>query len=177
MLGWSLGAIIAQALTVRYPQLVEKLILVAGTAQFLKSDSWPHGTDQATFMQFADNVRREYRSSIERFLAIQTLGSKQALSQIKQLKKIMFTEPDPSTEALSGGLQILQSCQLQKQIADIGCECLFISGKSDRLIDPRASQASANLIPAANHIQIAGAGHAPFISHPAEFYSALEAML
>ena len=177
VLGWSLGAMLALNLTIRHPGKVEKLITVAGTAQFLADDAWPHGSQLETFMQFADGLWTNYRSTIERFLAIQALGSKHALSQIKRLKQIMFSEPDPTTQALSGGLEILKQARLQEQLRAIECPTLFVAGSTDKLIHCEASKATAELIASAQYREIRGAGHAPFISHPMEFYTALEDML
>jgi len=177
VLGWSLGAMVAINLALRYPDKVEKLITVAGSAQFIATKDWPHGTELQTFMQFADGLRLNYRSTIERFLAIQTLGSKHALSQIKRLKQVMFHEPDPTPQALSGGLEILKHIRLQEKMAAIHCPTLFVAGSNDKLIRREASKDSADLIANATYREISGAGHAPFISHPMEFYASLEDVL
>jgi len=177
VLGWSMGAMLAINLAARYADKVEKLIAVAGTAQFVRSDNWPQGTQLENFLQFAEGLHINYRSTIERFLAIQALGSKQALSQIKRLKQIMFSEPDPASQALNGGLELLKQTRLQRRISQIKCATLFVAGTTDRLISCEASQASADLIPGADYREIHGAGHAPFISHPMDFYSAVEDML
>jgi len=177
VLGWSMGAMLALNLAAAYPEKVEKLITVAGTAQFIASEDWPQGTEISSFMQFAEGVQLNYRPAIERFLAIQALGSKHALSQIKRLKHIMFSEPDPNEQALSGGLQLLQETHLQSRLARIHCPSVFIAGKTDRLIHSDASRVSAELVAGAQFREIRGAGHAPFISHPLEFYDALEDML
>jgi len=177
VVGWSLGAMVAMNMAMRYPDKVEKLITVAGSAQFVADANWPYGTEMESFLQFATGLRDNYRPTIERFLAIQSIGSKDALTQIRRLKQIMFSEPDPSMQALVGGLEILRAVSMQKRLGDIACPSLFIAGSADRLIRSQASQASAALIKQASYREIQNAGHAPFISHPMSFYTALEDML
>jgi pimeloyl-[acyl-carrier protein] methyl ester esterase len=45
---------------------------------------------------------------------------------------------------------------------------LVLAGRSDRIIRPSASRAMARILPDARYVQIEGAAHAPFLSHPGQ---------
>ncbi len=53
----------------------------------------------------------------------------------------------------------------------------MISGERDTLTPAAAGAWLAAALPAARFVEIAGAGHVPFLSHPGEFMRALDAFL
>jgi pimeloyl-[acyl-carrier protein] methyl ester esterase len=52
---------------------------------------------------------------------------------------------------------------------------LWIAGRRDRLVSPAAMRAAADLAPRATFVEVAGAGHAPFLTHAEAVASALDA--
>jgi pimeloyl-[acyl-carrier protein] methyl ester esterase len=79
--------------------------------------------------------------------------------------------------ALSAGLQLLTDSDLRAEATRITTPTLVISGQHDRVTPPGAGLALSRLIPGAAHVQIARAGHAPFVSHSAELLAALREFL
>ncbi|MCL4316289.1 MAG: alpha/beta fold hydrolase, partial [Gammaproteobacteria bacterium] len=73
--GWSLGGMAALHIAVHYPQRVKKLVLVASTPKFSASPGWAHGIEPEELAQFAEELRADYRKTIQRFLALQLRGS------------------------------------------------------------------------------------------------------
>ena len=169
VMGWSLGALVAFNLSHRYPELIKKLVIVAGSPQFVQSSGWPHAMPQETFNGFATTLVDDYRATIQRFLAIQALGSEHARHAIMALRERVFINGEPQLTALRAGLNLLSNSNIREQLPNIHCPTLIVLGEKDRLIPPSAGTDTAALLPDAHVVILSGAGHAPFISHPQEF--------
>ncbi|HEY5601825.1 MAG TPA: pimeloyl-ACP methyl ester esterase BioH [Gammaproteobacteria bacterium] len=169
IVGWSLGGLIALNLAQRYPALIEKLVLVAGSPQFIRSSDWPHAVDKQVMQGFAQSLADDYRATIQRFLAIQTLGSEQARPAIKALRGKMFIHGEPQLTALREGLNLLTNSNLRAQLPNIHCPALIVLGEKDTLVPANSGPDTARLLANARLAIIKGAGHAPFLSHASEF--------
>lgn len=175
--GWSLGGMIGLEIARRFPNLVDKLVLVAGSPQFVSSERWPHAVTAKTVDEFAHDLIKDYRSTILRFLAIQALGSDKAKQAIRTLKEKVFINGEPHIKALEEGLLLLKKTSLLQNVKDIDKPVHIILGERDTLIPSSSGEATQNLI---NHCQltiIPGAGHAPFISHQEEFINVLNGFI
>lgn len=67
--------------------------------------------------QLSDNFHR----TVERFLALQTLGTQSAREDTKALKAVVLAQPLPSVETLNGGLEILRTEDLREQLTTLCC--------------------------------------------------------
>ncbi|KPJ91434.1 MAG: hypothetical protein AMJ55_11820 [Gammaproteobacteria bacterium SG8_15] len=169
VVGWSLGGLTALNLAHRYPALIKKLVIVAGSPQFVQSSDWTHAIPQETFDGFAKTLVDDYRATIQRFLAIQALGSEHARHAIMALRERVFINGEPQLTALRAGLNLLSNSNVRKQLANIHCPTLIILGGKDTLVPANAGAETVALLPDAQLEIIKGAGHAPFISHVNEF--------
>jgi pimeloyl-[acyl-carrier protein] methyl ester esterase len=174
LLGWSLGGLIAQQLTLRHPALVQRLILVASSPRFARGADWPQGMDPDTLADFATQLEQDYRAMVQRFLALQAMGSEHAREEIRFLREALLQAREPNPAALRGGLQLLQHCDLRAQVGDIHCPTLIINGERDRLVSPHTGTALSQAMPHARNVVIKGAGHAPFLSHADTFIQLIE---
>jgi pimeloyl-[acyl-carrier protein] methyl ester esterase len=169
VMGWSLGGLVAFNLTHRYSALIKKLVIVAGSPQFVQSSDWPHAMPQETFDGFAKTLVEDYRATIQRFLAIQALGSEHARHAIMALRERVFINGEPQLTALRAGLNLLSNSNVRKQLPEIHCPTLIILGGKDTLVPVAAGAETVALLPDTQLQIIKGAGHAPFISHANEF--------
>ena len=169
VMGWSLGGLIAFNLSHRYPELIKKLVIVAGSPQFVQSSDWPHAMPEETFNGFATTLVDDYRATIQRFLAIQALGSEHARHAIMALRARVFINGEPRLAALRAGLNLLSNSNVRNQLPEIHCSTLIILGGKDTLVPAGAGAETVALLPGAQLEIIKGAGHAPFISHANEF--------
>lgn len=176
-LGWSLGGIIARHLAAQHPERVNKLILVASTPKFVNAPDWEHGVEAATLDEFVRALTSDYRSCIKRFLALQLRGSAHAAQTLRRLNDIAFRHGEPDRRALSAGLALLRDSDLRDELGGITCPALVIAGERDTLTPPDAQRFLAAHLPQAYLSVIAGAGHAPFLSHAPEFLRALNEFL
>jgi pimeloyl-[acyl-carrier protein] methyl ester esterase len=74
---------------------------------------------------------------------------------------------------LAEGLGVLEGSDLRAVLPDLQVPSLWIAGRRDRLVDPRAMRTAAERAPAAQFLQVEHAGHAPFLTHADEVAAAL----
>lgn len=65
--GWSMGAILAMSAALRYPDLVDKLILFGATPCFVEKPDWENAVSFLTGHQFRTDVGKRYASHIAAF--------------------------------------------------------------------------------------------------------------
>lgn len=174
VLGWSLGGLIATQLALTFPARIAGLILLCSAPRFVRAADWPGGVDADVLAGFARDLQTDFQGTIKRFLAIQAMGSDRAREEMRVLRDRLFRHGEPNHAALAGGLEILRSVDLRASLSDVKCPTWLIAGEHDMLFPPAAARHTRELIANSHLIVIKGAGHAPFISHPDIFLSALE---
>lgn len=177
LVGWSLGGQVATQLVLDNPDLIKQLVLVASAPQFARSTDWPDGVDPEVLDSFAGDLRSDFKNTVKRFIAIQAMGSDNAQQLQRTLRERVFRHGEPQIAALEGGLKTLHEVNLRPRLREIHCPVLLISGEHDTLFHPAAAKQTRDMIPQARLSLIKGAGHAPFISHPEEFLTALNTFL
>jgi pimeloyl-[acyl-carrier protein] methyl ester esterase len=173
LLGWSLGGQVALQWALARPQRIARLILVAATPSFVIRDGWPQAMSRATLARFGDELRVAYRLTLQRFLSLQVQGSDEGRRTLAQLRSRLFERGEPSAGVLADALALLVASDLRQMLARIAAPALVIGGDRDALVPVEATRALAAALPHAVHATIAGAAHAPFLSHPAAFRDAL----
>lgn len=177
LLGWSLGGIIAQHWAVREPQKIARLVLVASTPCFTEREDWQFGMPRATLEQFAAELGHNHAATLRRFLALQVRGGEGERELLGSLREQLFSRGEPDMRALRGGLDILRDADLRAQLPDITQSTLVIAGARDKLTPPEASRYLAQIMPNAQVVEIEGAAHAPFLSHPEIFIERVKTFL
>lgn len=162
-LGWSLGGLVALRAGLDHPDRVRALVLVASSPRFVKGDDWTHGVGPTLFGEFGLALERDFRGTLDGFLALEALGSSSAQDELRKLRAQAFERGEPAPAALQQGLQLLDSQDLRSELPRLQVPSLWIAGRRDRLVPPGAMAAAAALAPGARSIEIADAGHAPFL--------------
>lgn len=168
VLGWSLGGLVATQLALRYPAKVRSLALVASSPCFLQRQDWS-GMNAQVMQQFAGSLSANLALTVERFLAIQAMGSTTARQDIKQLKQAVLSLPLPQAEVLAAGLEILATTDLRPMLTELSMPLYGCFGRQDSLVPVAMVTTLAELAPRAQISVLAKASHAPFISHQPEF--------
>jgi pimeloyl-[acyl-carrier protein] methyl ester esterase len=182
-IGWSLGGLIASQIAIDYPESVAALVTIASSPCFMARESvMAHEKDDSTLSwagiqpdvlaQFSSQLSRDLSRTVERFLAIQAMGSDNPKSDIQQIKSLVLSKPLPTQQGLSQGLDMLAQVDLRATITQIQQPWLRIWGKLDSLV-PRKIISS---LPSSDNIEdvlLHKASHAPFISHPDAFLNHL----
>lgn len=176
ILGWSLGGLVAQQLAIEMGEKINKLILTGTSPKFNQSDRWI-GIKPNVLNIFEQQLQRDFTKTLDRFMAIQALGSQSAKQDIKRIKAHVENYPIPANEALRAGLSILADTDLRGQISQIKAPTLRLYGRLDSLVPIAAVPLIAELQPNSESHIFAHASHASFVSHPAEFIEQIRAFL
>ncbi|QDH71493.1 pimeloyl-ACP methyl ester esterase BioH [Marilutibacter alkalisoli] len=162
-LGWSLGGQFALRAALDHPETVRGVVMVASSPRFVAGDNWPHGVGPNLFRDFGDALRRDFRGTLEGFLALEALGSASAQEELRDLKAHAFERGEPAERTLHEGLALLDRLDLRDELPRLQVPSLWISGRRDRLVPAGAMPAAAALAPDARSVVIGNAGHAPFL--------------
>lgn len=176
-LGWSLGGLVSMRAALDHPERVRALVLIASSPRFVHGADWPHGVGPNLFDDFGNALAQDFRGTLDGFLALEALGSNSAQEELRKLRLQAFERGEPSPAALQQGLQLLDQQDLRAELPVLRVPSLWISGRRDRLVPPAAMAAAAALSPAGRSIEIASAGHAPFLGAPDEVAGAIDDFL
>lgn len=168
--GWSLGGLVALHAASTRPEAVPGLAMLCASPRFVRDPGvgWRFGVSAEIFRDFARGLRDDYRGTLERFLALEAFGSDDARGELRMLRGELFARGEPAARVLAGGLDLLQQADLRAGLPTLRMPSLWIAGRRDRLVDPRAMRMAAELAPAATFACIEHAGHAPFLTHAGE---------
>lgn len=172
-LGWSLGGLIALTAALDMPQQVRGLAMLCATPKFVRAADWPHGGDAALVHQLASDLETDYHATIERFLALEAMGSADPRAELRQLRALVFARGEPDLRVLQEGIRILEDSDRRAALPDLTVPSTWITGHRDRLVPPQAMAWSASQCGGDYH-EIAQAGHAPFFGHVEALVQALQ---
>lgn len=175
-LGWSLGGLVATQIAVDYPDKVSGLITVASSPKFTEISDWP-GIKPTVMTMFTKELSEDFALTLERFLAIQAMGSVNAKKDIKALKEVLTQRPTPQISSLHDGLNLLNEVDLRDSLNRINVPFLRIYGKLDSLVPKKVIPLVDDLIENSQIYIFDKASHAPFISHSREFVTVLKEFL
>ena len=174
-LGWSLGGLVASQIALTHPERVQALVTVASSPCFSAHDAWP-GIKPEVLAGFQQQLSADFQRTVERFLALQTMGTETARQDARTLKQTVLSLPMPDVAVLNGGLEILRTVDLREPLASLALPHLRIYGYLDGLVPRKVVPLLDALWPESESLVVAKAAHAPFISHPDEIVSALVAL-
>jgi pimeloyl-[acyl-carrier protein] methyl ester esterase len=172
LLGWSLGGLIAQHIAISYPNKIKRLVLLCSSPKFKATQEW-YGIAESVLSVFHQQLDDDVGKTLERFLAIQAMGSPSAKSDIQQIRQSIHKYPLPHKDALSGGLEILSEVDLRLQLSRITAPTNWFFGRLDSLVPQKVAGMIKVLQPTAKQMVIQKASHAPFISHLDSFVNLL----
>ena len=175
--GWSLGGQVALRWAAREPDKVRRLILVTSTPCFTGRADWDCGMEAEVLEKFAAELEQNHAATLRRFIALQLRGSENERELLALMRERLFSRGEPDIDALRGGLEILRDADLRGELPYIGQPTLVIAGERDKLTPPQASHYLAQAMPNARVVEIEGAAHAPFLSHPGFFVEQIKRFL
>jgi len=178
-IGWSLGGQLALDLAAALPAGIERLVLIATTPKFLKSPTWRCGTPRPLLARLVHRLHAESERAVSDFLALLASGSAPhtAARVVSKLRAALRVHGGACPEALTAGLARLRDGDLRSALPMVRVPALVVAGQRDRIIRPTAVRALAHALPDAHYLEVAGAAHAPFLSHPVQFARELSGFL
>ena len=164
-LGWSMGGLVALRAALDLPQHVRGLAMLCATPRFTNAADWSYGRDPALVQQLGTDLENDYHATIERFLALEVMGSPDPRADLRRLRAEVFSRGEPNLRVLQEGIRLLDETDLRSELPRLNKGNSWCSaGRLDRLVHPDAMQWSASACQGEFHL-IAHAGHAPFLSH------------
>jgi len=171
LVGWSLGGLIAQHWAQRHPDTVQSLTLVSTSPRFVRDESWDFAQPRAQIEAVGANLDTSFELTLERFLALQTLGAPAARDTLKALRELLFAHGRP--QGLSPALQLLLDADARPIAPEIACPTALLFGARDMITPIGAGRWLADALPDAILTEFPQASHAPFLSHETDFVAAL----
>lgn len=165
LVGWSLGGLYAIELAARFSGQFSSLTLIASNPCFVKKAGWDCAIEEAVFDGFHDSLIEDWRPTLRRFLALQMQGEADARQLTREITREVLSMESPDLETLSTGLGLLKSVDARDKLSELEMPVKLILGERDRLVPIELAQQIREVLPTIQVESVAGAGHAPFLSH------------
>ena len=180
--GWSLGGLVALRAAATRPLQVPMLAMLCASPRFVRgagtpARDWKYGVSAEIFQEFARGLREDYRGTLERFVALEAFGSEHAKDEIRALRAELFARGEPAAAVLADGLRLLETGDLRDALPNLSVPSLWLAGRRDRLVDPRAMRDAATMTRLGEFHLVEHAGHAPFLTHADPVAARLDAFL
>lgn len=134
-IGWSLGGMVSTYVAARRSSQVVGLITLSASPSFIQRDDWQQGMALTDFDAFARHVEQFPAEGLKRFVTLQAKGAKNERTLIKQLQAFL-----PITTlnraALIGGLRLLKSLDVRRELSLLDLPNLHLFGENDVLVSP-----------------------------------------
>ncbi len=176
-LGWSLAGQFALQFAHAHPDRVQQLIMVAATPKFVAGDDWQPAMPVATFNDFSKALGQDPAQLMQSFLMLMARGAQYARDTIGMLQNEVMLGNAAHPAALREGLNCLEGFDGRQMLADLNIPVSVLLGERDNLIPAELAAELMSLKPEINCQILQGAGHAPFISHPAQSAGMLKSMI
>jgi pimeloyl-[acyl-carrier protein] methyl ester esterase len=171
--GWSLGAHVAMRWALDRPTPIRRLALIAATPRFPAGEGWQAGSALGDLEAFARALHANYRGTLDRFIALQAMGSTAPKAVVASFRRRLAHAAAPDLDALDAGLRLLATTDLRSEVVRLRQPTLLLHGERDAVVPAAAGEWLARALPNARLTVISGAGHGPFVSHEAACAAAL----
>ena len=132
--GWSFGGLLALLISLRFPELIQRLILLGTNPKFIATNNWP-GMPQQDCQTLYNDLTSAPHKALQRFLALQCKApqgiNKQAYQQIMQTRVL---ESKPTPEVLQASLQLLMQADLRDVLPQVKPRVQWVFAADDALV-------------------------------------------
>jgi pimeloyl-ACP methyl ester carboxylesterase len=174
LIGQSMGAGVALQMAVKYPQMLDRMVLVNGGGFTSPNDPPPAGAPDWHARQIANaGTLAESREYLEKLYYNHTLISDELVEHnlILRLRSAYTAESVQMANARGlGGLS-------EAEVRGIRTPTLLVWGANDKLSPPVNADKLNAAISGSRKVLIDKAGHYPFIEHPDQFNTAVREFL
>ncbi|WP_372883241.1 pimeloyl-ACP methyl ester esterase BioH [Psychromonas sp.] len=173
--GWSLGGLVATHMALHHVDYVKKLVTVASSPKF-SAEKQPviwRGIQPNVLAAFTEQLVDDLQTTIDRFMALQAMGSPSARQDVKQLKQAVLSRPLPNPDSLLAGLKILSDVDLRSQLMKISVPMLRLYGRLDGLVPLKVAKDLDKLLPHTEQYIFTRSSHAPFMTEAETFCNQL----
>jgi pimeloyl-ACP methyl ester carboxylesterase len=167
VLGVSMGGFIAQEFALKYPQRVNRLVLVATGYGGPNMVPVPAEAIRAMTPNPSLSLAERIRTGMPVAFADEH-WPEQHPEEFEQIIRWRLEHPQPPEAALAQ-LMAGVSFNVEERLGEIEAPALVIAGTADRVVPPANAELLAARIPNATLDLIPGAGHLAFIEEPERF--------
>ena len=175
ILAWSLGGLVAIKMA-QLSQDIAALVLLASTPCFVKTKNWLHGIENQAIKRLVKRLQTDKNVALNEFINLVAYGDHQPRQTVRLLKTYIVGA-QPSLETLEAGLSILQKTDLRAILVGLEQPVGLLLGSNDVLVNRLTGDAVQRMRPQLPFVTIENAGHAPFISCPAQTAAALDILV
>ena len=166
LIGLSMGGIIAQEFTIKYPHLVKVLVLVDTTAHVIGAD--------ATADAFLAAVDKRGAEKAIQDLSDISFSSSASPALLEWARREVIQTPEFVARA---AVRSLNDADTRGSLSQIKVPTLVIAGEEDRVTPPQESEILAKGISDSTLALIPGAGHFSMLENPVAFNRILRTFL
>lgn len=173
LVGWSLGGLLAQKISVQNPTAILSLTSLASTPKFIQAKDWHWAVQPSLLNDFIQALGKDTVATLNHFWKLQIQGSDGARKLIKLFISQMKQRRLPKALSLAQGLQLLKEMDNRSALQNLNLPTLWLLGENDPLIPQEFIKEFSTIQPLARVAIIQGAAHMPFYSHPEQTASTL----
>jgi pimeloyl-[acyl-carrier protein] methyl ester esterase len=171
--GWSMGGAIGQVFGATRGDLIERLVLVDTTPQLLAGPDFAHALPPAAAADLGGLLMSDWDAGCAAFCGLVAPEDAEVAAELTGIARAARVDVSMAAFASAGA---------RNQLAELGrieVPTHVICGAADAVCPPAASAYLADAIPGCldGARMIEGAGHAPFLTRPEPFDSALRQAL
>ena len=175
-IGWSLGGLYALEWAHRYPQQIERLVLLATNPCFAQREDWPHAMPSDTLQSFMAAFADEPRAVLQRFIGLMARGEPQARRWMREW--LALVAPSVLLPAVwMQGLHVLAETDWREQCHRLSQSLLLLYGADDALVPIGAAQWLASVAPSAHLCRLEACGHVPHVTQAPACLAAIREFL
>ncbi|MDG3086867.1 pimeloyl-ACP methyl ester esterase BioH [Vibrio hannami] len=175
-IGWSLGGLVATHIALNHPGRVKKLITVASSPKFAAEKPWK-GIQPKVLSAFTQQLVEDFQVTIERFMALQAMGSPTARQDVKALKKAVLSRPSPNPDSLLVGLGLLADVDFRTELKNLTMPFYRLYGRLDGLVPVKVAEDVQEYTVDSEYFTFSSSSHAPFMTEHDEFCSKINQII
>jgi pimeloyl-[acyl-carrier protein] methyl ester esterase len=139
VVGWSMGGLVAQLIAAKYPEKVDRLVLVSTTPKFIAGDDFPAGLRSVLLKRLEKRIRQEGLKAFHSLVFPDGHSVGLANLSIDQAEK---------------ELAALEKADLRGNLAKIKAPTLIIHGDKDEICPPGAAIYMYRAIPGSQLVML-----------------------
>jgi pimeloyl-[acyl-carrier protein] methyl ester esterase len=161
-IGWSLGGMVATYVAARRSSCVRGLITLSASPSFVERKNYPNGMPIADFDVFAALVENSPEQGLQRFVALQVKGARDESTLTKQLTSFLPIKT-LNRAALIGGLRLLKSLDVRRELSILDLPNLHLLGGKDVLVSVQSLEQEIDVNPLQQCVVLPNCAHQPFL--------------
>jgi len=175
-IGWSLGGMVSTYVAARRSSCVRGLITLSAPPSFVARESYPNGMSVADFDAFATLVENKPEQALERFVMLQINDVENKQSLVQQLRPFSPIKT-LNRAALIGGLRLLKSLDVRRELSILDLPNLHLLGGKDLLVSVQDLEQKSDDSPLQKYVVLPSCTHFIFLEKQDECIRYIESFI